>query len=47
MPQAYRRGDPDDYDEGLGCATCGVFILALVVIGGVACYLLLKAYALI
>jgi hypothetical protein len=48
VPQAYRRRQyDDDYDQGLGCATCGVFILAMVAIGAVVTYLLLKTYGLI
>jgi hypothetical protein len=43
--QAYRRRNyDDDYDQGLGCATCGTFIVVMIVIGGVLCYVLLKVY---
>jgi archaellin len=45
--QAYRNQDPFDADQGLGCATCAVFILAMVVIGAVATYVLLKTYHLL
>lgn len=47
-PQAYRRRQyDDDYDQGLGCATCGTFVVVMVVIGAVLTYILLKAYHLI
>lgn len=48
MPaQAYRSDDVFDADQGLGCASCAVFMVAMLVIGAIACFVLLKAYALI
>jgi hypothetical protein len=48
VPQAYRRRQyDDDYDQGLGCATCGVFLVVMIVIGAVVTWLLLRSYGLI
>jgi hypothetical protein len=43
--QAYWRGDHAD-PEGPGPVTCGVFLLVAILLGALACWLLLKSQGL-